>query len=511
MKQYVTTAIDFPNAAPHMGHVYEKILADVMVRWFRLKGDEVRFHIGTDENGIKIQQTAKEKGMTPKELVDKNAPVFQDLFSRLGVSFDYFIRTSVPETHWPTVEVLWNRLKDGGYLEKRSYTGLYCTGCERFWRETDLVDGMCPDHKRVPEKVTEENWFFLLSKKEADVKKLLDPKNGSYKMVPDWRGNETFAFLDGGLEDISFSRSKQTLYWGVPVPGDENQVMYVWCDNLTSYISSLGYFTDKATPEWWDGATVTHVIGKDIARFHAINWPAMLQCAGVKTPDRLLIHGFITSEGQKMSKSLGNVVNPEEALAKYGVDALRFYLTHEVPVGNDGDFSWSQFDNIYNGILRNQMGNLLNRVVVLLKKGDSMLASSFVSPMKLEEAIAPFKKTYAEKMDALEFHAGLQAVMRIVEVGNAMMQTHQPWSKDHTPEARTAMLTEFAELLRHVSLLLLPFMPETACKIATQLGVPYAAQMSEKSFAPSKELMAWGGCAEWKVAGEPRILFAPVE
>jgi methionyl-tRNA synthetase len=218
----------------------------------------------------------------------------------------------------------------------------------------------------------------------------------------------------------------------VPVPDDEDQIMYVWCDNLTSYISSLGYFTDHEQREWWDDATVTHVIGKDIARFHALNWPAMLSTAGVKTPDQLFIHGFITCEGQKMSKSLGNVVAPGEVADKYGVDALRFYLLHEVPVGGDGDFTWEHFASVYNAMLRNQLGNLLNRVMVLLRKDDGTLAGTFESPMKLGGAVAPHQALYAQKMDSFEVHLALQAVMKIVDTGNQMMQQHQPWSKDHT-------------------------------------------------------------------------------
>ncbi len=541
-KQYITTAIDYPNAAPHMGHVLEKVLADVCARWMRLRGDSVRFQIGTDEHGIKIQQTAQKAGMTPSQLVEQNVPYFQDLYSRLGVSYDDFLRTTDQKRHWPTVQALWRKLRDAGVLEKRTYVGLYCTGCERFVTKKDLIDGKCPDHNIEPQEVKEENWFFTLSKDTEWLKELLKKE---YKIVPEFRAPETFALLEQGLEDVSFSRPISSLSWGIPVPDEEGQTMYVWCDALTNYISSLDYFglnkgpidsaplrsgsSDSARSglstegaktmseapqgrvEWWDDAKVTHVIGKDIARFHALIWPAMLKHGGVRTPDRLLIHGFLTSEGQKMSKSLGNVVKPDEALAKYGVDPLRFYLSHEIPVGNDGDFSWSQFDNVYNGILRNQLGNLLNRVTVLLKKQGGELAANVASPMKLGDVVAEHRKTYEEKMNAFETHAGLQTVMSVVASGNLMMQTHQPWSKDHTPEARTAMLTEFAEFLRHVSLLLLPFMPETAQKMARQLGLPYAEQMTEKSFVITDALKSWGGVKDWKQIGEPSILFPKME
>lgn len=503
-RRYVTTAIDFPNAAPHMGHVYEKILADIMVRWFRLNGDEVRFHVGTDENGIKIQQTAKAQGITPKELVEKNRPAFEELFRTIGISFDYFIKTSVPEGHWPTVTELWNKLKAAGALEKRTYTGLYCSGCERFWRATDLVDGKCPDHDKVPEEVTEENWFFLLSKEQDFLKKLLDPKNPAYKMIPAWRGNEVHAFLEGGLEDISFSRSKKTLYWGVPVPGDDDQVMYVWCDNLTSYISSLGYFTDHEQKEWWDEAEVTHVIGKDIARFHALNWPAMLHGTGTKTPDQLFIHGFITSEGQKMSKSLGNVVDPQEVLAKYGVDPLRFYLASEVPVGNDGDFSWKRFGEVYDAVLRNKLGNLLNRVLTLLKKDGGT-----VSVPTGGESLQQEWQTYREAMDAFESHKAIHVAVEKLRATDIFIASSEPWKKEG--QERSDILATVAEHLRHVALMLLPFVPDTAQRVSRQLGVPYAEKMSDRSFVLSEELQQWGGCKDWKAVGEQAILFAPVE
>ncbi|MBI3619378.1 methionine--tRNA ligase [Candidatus Peregrinibacteria bacterium] len=505
-RQYIHTAIDFPNAAPHMGHVMEKVLADVMARWFRLRGDEVRLHVGADENGIKIQQTAEALGMTPQELVDRNSPLFEELFRRLNISFDYFIRTSDPKRHWPTVVALWNRLKEGGFLEKRTYAGLYCTGCERFVTEKDLVDGLCPDHRQRPEVVKEENWFFLLSRKQDAMKKLLHPKTGTYTMVPSWRGNEVLSFLEGGLADVSFSRSKETLYWGVPVPNEPDQVMYVWCDNLTSYLSSLGFFTDHEMREWWDDAEITDVIGKDIARFHAINWPAMLQCAGVKTPERLLIHGFITSDGQKMSKTLGNVVVPSDVLDLYGVDPLRFYLSHEIPVGNDGDFSWKRFGELYDAKLRNQLGNLLNRVMVLLKKEEIPLAHT---KHALRHEAALRWEDFQKAMNAFEFHLAIQAAFDLSQSGNVYIDVHKLWAKKGQEKAEE--LSALAELLRHISLMLLPFMPETAQKISKQLNVPYIHRMLEKNFVITDAMKEWGSQKEWKRVGEPEILFAPIE
>lgn len=509
MRRYLTTAIDYPNAAPHMGHVLEKVMADVIVRWWRLSGDEVRFQIGTDEHGIKIQQTADREKVTPKDLVDRNVPLFKALYDQLHISADVFIRTSDQKTHWPTVVELWKRLEKAGMLEKRTYTGLYCSGCERFLTKKDLEDGKCPIHLKAPEEVKEENWFFLLSKEQKSLQKLL---KHSYKIEPQFRAPETMTLLEGGLDDVSFSRPKTSLSWGVPVPGDENQVMYVWCDALTNYISGLGLLTGHAEPAWWDDAEVTHVIGKDIARFHALIWPAMLKHADVRLPARLLIHGFVTSKGQKMSKSLGNVVNPVEVIEKYGVDALRFYLSHEIPVGNDCDFSWKRFGEVYDAKLRNQLGNLLNRVLSMLKKQSGELDPSFSHTIKLNDLVAEnwhVYEKYFSSEQGLDIHTAIAAAMNNVERSNNLMTAHSPWTKP--PAEKVALLTEFAEVLRHTALMLLPFMPETARKISQQLEVPYADRMPDRDFIITDAMKQWGGITEWKKVGEPSILFAPVD
>ncbi len=498
-----------------MGHALEKVLADVTARWFRLRGDEVRFQIGTDEHGIKIQQTAEREKVTPKELVDRNVPLFQDLYKRLNISSDLFMRTSDQKAHWPTVIELWKKLKKAEMLEKRTYVGLYCSGCERFITKKELVDGMCDIHKRAPEEVKEENWFYKMSKDTENLRALLTDSwdKEQYRIVPQYRENETLALLDQGLEDVSFSRPKSSLTWGVPVPDDEDQVMYVWCDALTNYISGLGLLTDHEEREWWDDAKVTHVIGKDIARFHALIWPSMLKHAGIRVPDQLLIHGFLTSEGEKMSKSLGNVVVPEDVLSKYGVDALRFYLSHEIPVGSDGDFSWKRFGELYDSGLRNVLGNMLNRVLVLLRKEDATIAvpKDHVHTEYFSEGESIAKKwaVYTEAMNAFELRPALANItMGIVTALNVCMTKKEPWKLKGDEKKR--VLSEFAEYLRHVALMLLPFMPETAQKISRQLGVPYAEKMLHKSFVITHQMKLWGGALEWKSVGEPSILFPPL-
>lgn len=506
-RRYITTAIDYPNAAPHMGHVLEKVLADVIARWHRLQGSEVRFQIGTDEHGTKIAQTAKKEGVTPKELVDRNVPKFEELYARLGISYDNFIRTTDQQKHWPTVQALWKKLADAGALEQRSYTGLYCSGCERFVTKKDLVDGKCPDHGVEPQEVTETNWFFRLKDKEADMKTLLAK---GYRIVPENRAEETLQLLGRGLEDVSFSRPKTTLDWGIPVPGDGSQVMYVWCDALTNYVSGIGLLTERADAKWWNDATVTHVIGKDIARFHALIWPAMLQYAGIRTPDELLIHGFVTSEGQKMSKSLGNVVNPVEVVEKYGVDALRFFLCHEIPVGNDGDFSWKRFGEIYQSKLGNQLGNMLNRVLVMIAKEGKELMVKAGSPEDGTETLAEWEK-YDASMEAYDIHKAVQQVTDAVSAMNEMFNTSAPWTIKEDRDKRLTVLSAFAERLRIIALMLLPFIPEAAQKMSAQLNVPYAGEMLRRDFVMTSEMKTWGGCAGWTTVGEPQILFPKVD
>lgn len=490
-----------------MGHVLEKVLADVIARWFRLRGDQVQFQIGTDEHGIKIQQTAQKAGMTPSELVEQNVPLFKDLYTKLGISYDNFIRTTDQKNHWPTVQELWKKLQAAGVLEKRTYTGLYCTGCERFVTKKDLVEGKCIDHNIPPQEVKEENWFFALSKEAAWLKTILT--DGTYSIVPSFRAPETLTLIDQGLEDVSFSRPKSSLAWGIPVPGEEDtQTMYVWCDALTNYFSGVGGF---AHPETWNESEITHVIGKDIARFHALIWPAMLKNAGVKLPSRLLIHGFLTSEGQKMSKSIGNVVHPEDVLAHFNgiADPLRFYLSHEIPVGNDGDFSWKRIDELYQAKLANQLGNMLNRVLVLLKKDDGVVSIPSGSEDLQQTAMAWSK--YAEALNQFDLHSAIQQVTEAVSAMNVAFNDAAPWKIKDDATKRIETLGSAAEYLRHAALMLLPFIPETAQKISTQLGVSYAGKMLEKSFVITDDLKTWGGCKDWTKVGEPSILFAPLE
>ncbi|MFA6038863.1 MAG: methionine--tRNA ligase [Candidatus Peribacteraceae bacterium] len=500
-RQYVTTAIDYANAAPHMGHVMEKIMADVVARWFRLRGDDVRFQVGMDEHGVKIQQTAEKQGITPAALVEKLSPVYRDLYAALDISFDVFVRTTDRERHWPTVTALWEKLRQAGALEKRSYMGLYCPGCERFLTKKDLVEGKCPLHNVAPQEVREENYFFLLAKEGKNLKTLLTAAEGGYRIIPDFRAPETLSLIEQGLEDVSFSRPQTSLSWGIPVPGDPGQVMYVWCDALANYISGIGLLTDHEELEWWNDATVTHVIGKDIARFHALIWPAMLRYAGIRTPDRLLIHGFLTSEGQKMSKSIGNVVVPQDVIDKFGVDPLRFYLSHQIPVGNDGDFSWKRFEELYEGVLGNQLGNLLNRALVLLKKEGGSLGDFGKDPFSTDKKWLAYEKSLHE----FRLENAVAETLALVTGANQFVDERKPWAMKG--EEKGQVLSTLAEGLRHITLQLLPFIPRTAQKMAKQLNLPYTERMLGKDFVITGQMKEWGGEKAWKSVGEPEILF----
>ncbi|MEK7147167.1 MAG: methionine--tRNA ligase [Patescibacteria group bacterium] len=364
-KFYITTAIDYANGAPHIGHALEKIQADVLARYRRQKNDSVFFLTGTDEHGAKNVKAAEKAGKTPQELVDENYAKFYALKNLLNLSFDDFIRTSDQQRHWPAAQKIWLKLFEAGDLYRKKYRGLYCVGHEAFITEKDLVEEKCIDHQTAPEIIEEENWFFRLSRYSQKIGKII--KSDELKIIPETRKNEILSLIESGLEDVSFSRPRKDLSWGVPVPNDSNSTMYVWCDALVNYISAIGY-GEKASSfsKWWPADI--HLIGKDILRFHAAIWPAMLLSAGLDLPKELFVHGHITVNGQKMSKTIGNIIDPVELVNKYGVDAARYFLLREIPSTEDGDFSCQKFEDRYNGDLANGLGNFSARVIALGQK-----------------------------------------------------------------------------------------------------------------------------------------------
>ncbi|MGH2369085.1 MAG: methionine--tRNA ligase, partial [Chloroflexota bacterium] len=366
---YVTTSIPYVNAAPHLGHALEFVQADVLARYHRLLGDDTRFLTGTDDNSLKNVLAAEREGVPVRHLVDRYARAFAGLGTTLHVSTDDFIRTSADPRHLAGVRKLWHAIDRRGDLYRRSYQGLYCVGCEQFYADDELLDRRCPDHGTTPEVVQEENHFFRLSHYQDDLAALID--TGQLRIVPETRRNEVRAFIAHGLEDFSVSRSRRRARgWGIEVPGDPDQVMYVWFDALANYITALGYATDDARYRryWVDNPHRVHVIGKGILRFHAVYWPAMLLAAGEPLPDTIFVHGYLTIAGQKISKSLGNVVDPQVLVDRYGVDPVRYWLLRAVPPTDDADYTDEKLQRRYAADLADDLGNLLHRTVSMLHR-----------------------------------------------------------------------------------------------------------------------------------------------
>ena len=466
MKFYITTAIDYINSKPHIGHALEKIQADVLARYHRVKGDEVFFLTGTDEHGLKILRAAEAAGKNTQVFADANVKYFEQLKDVLNLSWDDFIRTSDQNRHWPGAQKLWNKLFEAGDLYKKKYHGLYCVGCESFKTERDLVGGQCPDHQKEPEKVEQENWFFRLSKYQKEIESKI--KNDELKIIPESRKNEILSFIESGLEDISFSRPKKDLPWGVPVPNDSEQVMYVWCDALANYITAIGYADETAEfKKLWPADM--HVIGKDILRFHAAIWPGMLLSAGLALPKEIFAHGFITVEGQKMSKSIGNIIDPVKLVKKYGADPVRYCLLREIPSGEDGDFSISKFEERYLSDLANGLGNLVARITTLGEK-ISPLVFDFSGDIetKIKQVANKTYQNYEKEITAIRLHEALARIWALISFADKYINDTKPWEiKDMEVFRKT--LANAGYLLGVVLNLVEPFLPQTAEKIRQQV------------------------------------------
>ena len=457
---YVTTSIPYVNARPHVGFALELAQADVIARWRRLKGQDTFFLTGTDENAIKNVQVAAREGITPRELCDRNAVFYHRLAGALNASVDNFIRTSSKPHHRGTSRFWTACRKEDIYLKR--YQGLYCVGCEDFYLEKDLQDGRCPTHGTQPETVEEENYFFRLSAYQDRLQGLIE--SGKLRILPDARRNETLGFIRQGLRDFSISRIRERSGgWGVPVPGDPSQILYVWFDALSNYITGLGYGHDgEGFRRYWLGGTQkAHVIGKDILRFHAVYWPAMLLSAGLPLPETVLVHGFLTVEGQKISKSLDNAVDPFPFIEQYGADALRYYLLRAIPSGSDGDFSEGRFREIYTADLANGLGNLVRRLEVLCQRSGYQIQDKpcCALPAGIEEAVEGF-----------QFHTALQILWDRVRCLNREIEAVRPW--DLLKAGQNAELTRhlwaWVRDIRTIAHALSPFLPETAEKILAQ-------------------------------------------
>ncbi len=463
---YITIAIPYVNAKPHIGHALEYVQSDAIARYQRLFGKDVFFLWGTDENSLKNVQAAEKAGKPVQEFVDEHYKFFYNFKDALKISFDDFIRTT-EDRHVQGAQKFWSSFKPED-LEKKTYKGLYCVGCEAFYKEDDLVEGKCPDHKKEPEVVEEENWFFKLSNYQEKLKELVE-KN-TIHIVPEFRKYDWLAFIDRGLEDFSISRSHERAHgWGVPVPGDESQIMYVWVDALSNYITALDYGGDqKLFKKYWEECEERlHVIGKGIGKFHVLYWPAMLLSAGVALPTEEFIHGYLTNEGEKISKSLGNTVDPYEVVETYGTDAVRYYLLGAVSPFQDGDFSVARFEEFYTAHLANGIGNLTSRVLTMLEK----YADSTVPQGSQSHDASGFWNAYREGLDAFKFDDVIAHIQGYVGKLDGLINDTKPWEMAKKGEDVSDILYTLAESLRMIAVALVPVIPEAAAKILAQLGI----------------------------------------
>ena len=500
MSYYVTTPIYYVNGEPHLGHAYTTIAADVLARHMRQRGDDVFFLTGTDEHGEPVAQAAEKLGITPRELGDRNAIRFRELAGELNVTNDFFIRTTDPE-HMARVSEVVQLIHDNGHVYHGTYEGWYCPRCADFKTESELEDGnRCPIHHIVLEIEKEDNWFFKLSEFQEPLERLYAERPDF--VVPHVRYNEALSFIKGGLRDLSLSRAR--LKWGVPVPWDESQVVYVWIDALLNYYTALSYARDgeDLTSRFWP-ATV-HLIGKDILKFHAVIWPAMLMAAGLEVPHRVAIHGYLLLGEEKMSKSLGNVIEPFQVAELYGEDALRFYVLREVTFGADGEVSPEGFETRYTSELANEYGNLASRTLAMITRyRDGVVPNAQPAP----EIVAEFDgltETVCAHIDAVEITAALDEIWRRVKRLNRYVTEEEPWklSKDEAQAERLdQVLYTLAEGLRVLSVLLHAFMPRSAGRLLEALG------REELGFEDAR-LGAVGGGAQ---LGELDQLFPRVE
>ena len=462
-KIFISTAIPYVNGDPHIGHSLEYVQTDTLARYYRIKyGRENVFALtGTDENALKNVLAAEKEGKETKEYVDEKTTEFKKLYQTLGLSFDDFIRTT-EERHVEGAQKLWMAF-DPNDIYQDKYEGLYCVGCEEFKTKKDLVGGLCPEHQKKPERIVEKNYFFRLSKYTDKIRKMIEDE--SLKIVPEKRKNEVLGFIREGLFDFSISRSRERAKdWGVPVPGDNSQVMYVWVDALSNYITALDYANNgELYKKFWDSADGEriHVIGKGIVKFHALYWIGMLLSAKILPPTLEFAHGYVTIGGSKIGKSLGNAIHPTEVVGKYGVDAFRYYLLKEIPADGDGDFSWSRMDDVYKADLQNGLGNLVARVgaMATLRSDELRSGKRLVISQNVAEALENYR-----------FDEALSDIWSRVRAADQYISENEVWKQ--TGDKKQESVISLVTTIRQIATDLQPFMPETAKKIVRQYEGP---------------------------------------
>jgi methionyl-tRNA synthetase len=479
---YVTAAIDYVNGEPHLGHAYEKIGADVLARHRRLRGDDVRFTVGSDEHSQSVERAARAEGMDPADYTARQVQSFQAMMTAFDVEPTAFVRTSGAANR-RTSETLWKAVAESGHIYKDWYRAWFCPSCEQYYTDKEIVAGMCPVHERPVEWVEEQNWFFRLSAFADRLLDLYDREPGF--LVPEARRNEMLNVIRGGLTDISISRGFSQ--WGIPVPGDESQVIWVWLDALPAYLTGVGYPDGDDFPRFWPADV--HVIGKDITRFHAVVWPAILMAAGLPVPRRVHAHGFVTLGGEKMSKSRGIFVEPVQLVERFGSDAVRWVLLSEVPFDRDGDFSLSSFVDRYNADLANDYGNLVSRTTKMVQRYfDGRVPAPGPRQAiddELRQTATRVLPVYDAAMDALQFSEAMAAARQLVGRANKYIEETAPWALNSAGDARLATVCgELLEAIRVATMLLHPVIPRATSRVAGELGLTLAGDLSE-------ELRAW--------------------
>lgn len=501
MSFYVTTPIYYVNAEPHLGHAYSTIGADIIARHMRQRGEEVFFVTGTDEHGEPVVLAADAQGTTPQELVDKNAPRFRELTQTIDVTNDFFIRTTNPE-HMAEVQRVWQQIYDNGYVYKGQYEGWYCPRCADFKSEHEIDEGnTCPIHHIPLDRESEDSWFFKLSAFEEPLKNLFAEQPEF--VLPRHRYNEALSFIDGGLRDVALSRSK--ISWGVQLPWDPDHVMYVWFDALLNYWTAprIALGKEKAAGFW---PASVHVMAKDIVKFHAVYWPAMLMALGVELPKQMFVHGYLLMDGEKMSKSLGNVLDPNQVVELFGSDALRFYCFREVSFGNDGSISTEGFETRYNTELANDYGNLASRTLAMVNRYRGGVVPERPAQTGLEEDFAGIAERVSAQLDKLELTTTLEEIWSLVRRLNRFVEEQAPWKlakEEGSADQLDTVLYGLIEGLRTVSILLNPYIPKSTTKM--MVAIDCEDQLSDLTNA------RFGASAGGQTIGDLPPLFPKLE